>query len=230
MNQFRAYIEKQTTPANPGAPVGTPDNPSNQVLTVANLVTISRIVLTLVFLLLFVNHANRYVCLAIYAIAAITDFLDGQIARRTQTVSWFGKLLDPVMDRILLFTGVIGLCVREELPVWIVCVIIGRDVILALGALALQNYQRRPINVVFIGKVATALLLTGFSWLLLGAPVLPGFDWVHVSWLPLLNATAACPGMLLVYAGTVCSVITGAIYIAEGAVIRRRVLAQKREG
>ena len=44
-------------------------------------------------------------------VAAITDFLDGQIARRTNTVSWVGKIMDPIMDRLLLFTGVLGLVV-----------------------------------------------------------------------------------------------------------------------
>jgi cardiolipin synthase len=217
---IKTYLEDKINAEDLSAPVGSSNNPSDKIWTLANVVTMARIALTILFLVLFVNNANRILCLVIYAVAAVTDFLDGQIARRTQTVSWFGKLLDPAVDRILLFTGVLGLCIRGELPVWIPVVIIGRDVWLALGATRLTHYRRRPVDVLFIGKVATALLLTGFSWLLLGSPVVDGFGWTHVSWLPLFNDDPACVGMLVVYAGVICSVITGLLYTLEGVQIK----------
>ena len=64
--------------------------------------------LTFAFLYLFITGSNRMLALVLYAVAASTDFLDGQVARRTQTVSWVGKIMDPIMDRVLLFTGVLG--------------------------------------------------------------------------------------------------------------------------
>lgn len=214
------YLEEKIHAADPSAPVGTSNNPSHRVLTLANAITVARIALTIVFIVLFTGGFNRIACLVIYAVAASTDFLDGQIARRTQTVSWFGKLLDPAVDRFLLFTGVLGLCIVGDLPVWIPVLLIGRDVVLAIGMALLQRYRRRPVDVLYIGKVATALLLFGFSWLLLGLPLVDGLGIVDVSWLPLLNHQAACPAILLVYAGTVCSMITGALYVIEGFQIR----------
>jgi len=98
------------------APIGSSENPSNRIFTLANIVTFCRLALTIAFLVTFVNHTGRSLALACYAIAATTDFLDGQIARRTQTVSWLGKVMDPVMDRLLLFTGVLGLIITGELP------------------------------------------------------------------------------------------------------------------
>ena len=89
-------------------PVGTPNNPSHKLLTVANVITFCRLFLTIAFLVVFVQRTNRYLALSFYVIAAVTDFLDGQVARRTQTVSWLGKIMDPLMDRILLFTGVLS--------------------------------------------------------------------------------------------------------------------------
>ena len=74
---------------------------------------------------------NRVVAIVIYAIAASTDWMDGQIARMTKTVSWLGKVMDPICDRALLFTGVLGLVVRGELPIWVCVLIIGRDIYLA---------------------------------------------------------------------------------------------------
>ena len=205
----------------PGVPLGTPENPNYKVFTIANVITFMRLILTLVFLYLFVTDANRYVALAIYATAASTDWLDGQIARATQTVSWYGKLLDPLCDRFLLFTGVIGLAYVGELPLWIPILLIGRDIYLGIGSKLLQAYRRRPVDVVYIGKVATAFLLFGFSWLLLGVPVVSGFGVSQASWLPLLNGQSACIGLLFVYVGCVCSVITAIVYTIEGVRIAK---------
>lgn len=212
------------------APVGTPDNPSHQIFTVANVITACRFVLTVVFLVLFVNGGNRYVALSCYAIAAITDFLDGQVARRTQTVSWLGKVMDPIMDRVLLFTGVLGLMVTGELPVWVAVFVIGRDVYLAIGAAILQRYRRRPVDVVYIGKVTTALLMAGFVDLLVGIPKVDGLGLVNVSWLPGLNGTSAAFGIFFVYVGIVCSTITAVIYTREGLAIRRHALEVRAGG
>ncbi len=200
----------------PDIPLGTPDNPNYQVFTIANVITFMRLILTVVFLYLFVTDSNRYIALAIYATAASTDWLDGQIARATQTVSWYGKLLDPLCDRFLLFTGVVGLAYRGELPLWIPILLIGRDMYLAAGSKVLQKYRRRPLDVVYIGKVATAFLLFGFTWMLLGVPAFSGFGWVNASWLPLLNAQAGCVGILFVYVGCICSVATACVYTYQG--------------
>ena len=152
--------------------------------------------------------------------AAVTDFLDGQIARRTQTVSWLGKIMDPVMDRILLFTGVLGLLFNDELPLWVPVFVIGRDVYLAIGGAVLQRYRKRPVDVVYIGKIATALLMFGFCDLLLGAPVVSGLGLVGASWLPGLNAESAAVGIFFVYAGCACSFATACVYTKKGLEVR----------
>lgn len=199
--------------------IGTSEYPSNQVFTISNFITFLRLVLTFVFLYLFVTDFNRYVALVIYAVAASTDWLDGQIARRTQTVSWLGKLLDPVVDRALLFTGVVGLVWRGELPVWICAVIILRDVYLALGNAIVRRFHKRPIDVVYTGKAATALLMTGFSFMLLGLPLVAGPALLPDAgaWLPGLDGTAQPLGIYLVYLGVAFSLLTAVIYTLKGA-------------
>ena len=186
-------------------PVGSSQNPSTKILTVANVITFCRLALTLVFLALFIRHEHRVAALACYAVAAVTDFLDGQIARRTQTVSWLGKIMDPVMDRILLFTGVLGLLFNDYL---------------AIGGAVLQRYRKRPVDVVYIGKIATALLMFGFCDLLLGAPVVSGLGLVGASWLPGLNAESAAVGIFFVYAGCACSFATACVYTKKGLEVR----------
>lgn len=210
-------------------PVGTPNNPCTRIFTVANVITFCRLLLTLAFLYLFVTHGNRAVALTCYVVAAVTDFLDGQVARRTQTVSWVGKIMDPIMDRVLLFTGVLGLVITGELPLWVAVFVIGRDAYLAVGTQVLQRYRRRPVDVIFIGKVATALLMSGFCDLLLGLPVVPGLGLVNVSWLPGLNGNAATLGIFLVYVGVICSTITACKYTREGLAIRKYAVENKSE-
>ena len=186
---------------------------------VANVITFCRLILTIIFLVLFSTGGNRWVALGCYVTAAVTDFLDGQIARRTQTVSWLGKIMDPIMDRVLLITGVLGLLIIGELPLWIPLFVIGRDVYLTLGALAVRKFRRRPIDVVFVGKTATAFLMTGFSLLLLGIPVVSGLGLVNVSWLPGLNSESSALGIFFVYIGIVFSAITAVVYTGEAAKI-----------
>lgn len=198
------------------APLGTPDNPNSDIFTLANFVTLCRFALTAAFLYLFVNHADRSVALALYAIAAVTDFLDGWIARSTQTVSWLGKIMDPIMDRFLLFTGVLGLVARGDVPVWIAWFVLGRDALLLAGSIALQHFRRRPVDVAFIGKVTTALLMIGFCFCLLDQPQIAGLGLVSESWLPVLNHQGGALGLLFVYAGVICSACTAILYYIQG--------------
>ncbi len=201
------------------APLGTPENPSSAIFTLANAITFGRFILTISFLYLFTHHADRYLALALYATAAVTDFVDGWVARSTQTVSWLGKIMDPIMDRLLLFTGVLALFVRGEVPTWVAAFVLGRDALLMIGSLMLQRYRRRPIDVSLIGKVTTALLMTGFSLCLLNLPQIAGLGLVDVSWLPVLNDQAGALGLLFVYAGCLCSAVTAVLYYIEGLTI-----------
>ena len=203
------------------SPVGTSDNPSSQVFTIANVITFCRLGLTLAFLALFAGGHQRTAALVCYVVAATTDFLDGQVARRTQTVSWLGKIMDPIMDRVLLFTGVLGLLIVGELPLWVPVFVIGRDVYLAIGGLILQHFRRRPIDVVYVGKAATALLMFGFCDLLLGLPVVDGLGLVSAAWLPGLNSQASALGIFFVYAGIVCSIVTAIVYTFKGVQVIR---------
>lgn len=209
------------------APLGTMENPSNQIFTPANVITFTRFILTSLFLVLFVRGDNRILALVLYAVGASTDFLDGLVARATNTVSWVGKLMDPIMDRFLLFTGVLGLMITGELPVWIAVLVVGRDVYLFFGALYLQRFEKRPVDVVFIGKAATALLMFGFSLMLLGLPQVQGLGLVDWLWLPGFNSETVCGGIFVIYLGLVFSVATGIVYTFKGLRIRKNALAQQ---
>ncbi len=209
------------------APPGTPENPSDKVLTLANFITICRFLLTIAFLVLFVQKTNRTLALTFYTIAAISDFLDGWVARSTNTVSWFGKVSDPIMDRVLLFVGVLGLVIVGDLPLWVAIFVIGRDIVLLGGNIYLRQFWKRPVDVIYIGKLSTALFMTGFCFLLLDLVHVTGPTILPVSWLPGFNGKPASIGIYMVYIAVILSTITAVIYYKQGFAIKDRVLAER---
>ena len=111
----------------PVAPLPVP------VLNIANALTVSRLLLVPVFLLaLFadggINTGWRWVALAIFAIASITDHVDGNIARSRNLVTDFGKIADPIADKALTGSALIGLSALGQLPWWVTIVIAVREV------------------------------------------------------------------------------------------------------
>ena len=219
-----AYAQMEGTT---NAPIGTSENPSDKILTLANFITVCRFVLTMAFLVLFVRQEHRTLALTFYTVAAITDYLDGWIARATQTVSWPGKVMDPIMDRVLLFTGVLGLVATRELPWWVAVFVIGRDLVLLGGNIYLRKFWKRPVDVLPIGKAATAVFMTGFCFLLLDIVQVVGPTILPVSWLPGFNGQSSSIGIYMVYVAIVLSTITAVIYYRNGFAIRDEILAQQ---
>jgi phosphatidylglycerophosphate synthase len=143
------------------------------VLTVPNLVSTSRVVLALGFLAMDAVPVR----LALIAVASLTDFLDGWIARRTKVVSRFGALIDPVADRFFVLCVVIAYVMGEQLTVWQAVAIFFRDIMSLIGWFTARNVSwLRPIRFRArpLGKLVTALqLLTFIAVLLAPATVDP---------------------------------------------------------
>lgn len=88
------------------------------------------------FLVLFLltgwgGEANRYISVAIFVIASITDWFDGYLARKNHLVTNFGKFMDPLADKLLVCSAMICLIELDRLPAWIVIVIIAREFIIS---------------------------------------------------------------------------------------------------
>lgn len=161
---------------------------------------------------------NGYDLLAtfMFALAAGTDWIDGQLARRTNCVSKLGQLLDPAVDRVLMICGVIGLMLVGRLPIWIVFVVLGRDLMLLVGgAYLLKRYHER-VAVIYPGKVATTFLFVGFAGLLLNMPLIGGLGWFEASWLPGFGSEACSWSIWFVYAGLLIGLLTTLYYVLAG--------------
>jgi cardiolipin synthase len=141
---------------------------SDRILTVPNILSFLRLALVPVFLVLLVEGEDL-AALAVLALSGFTDFLDGYLARRLNQVSKLGQLLDPAADRLYILAALLGLGWRDLIPLWLVVVIIARDVMLiALAAwLAKIGHGAFPVN--WVGKWATACLFVGLPLLMLAA-------------------------------------------------------------
>ena len=188
---------------------------SNKIFTLPNLLSFIRLCMIPAFLILLLNGYNL-IATIVFAIAASTDWIDGQVARRTNSVSKLGQLLDPFVDRFLMISGVVGLLLVGRLPVWFVLVVVLRDVFMLAGGSYLLTRWKVRVPVIYAGKVATTLLYVGFAGVLLNMPLFEGLGLVSVSWLPGFSYDVYSWGFWFVYAGLIMLIGTTTYYVIKG--------------
>lgn len=113
----------------------------------------------------------------IFALAAVTDWLDGFLARKWEQTSAFGAFLDPVADKLIVAAALILLVELDRTQAWLAMVIIGREItISALREWMAQVGERRSVAVAYIGKLKTAAQMVAILLLLYWQPIVPGID------------------------------------------------------
>jgi cardiolipin synthase (CMP-forming) len=154
-----------------GARAGADETVHDRVLTVPNAITVVRLLGLPVFAWLLLGADRPAAALVTLLAVAGTDWLDGYVARRFDQVSRIGKLIDPLVDRVVLAAAAITLAVAGIVPWLVLGAILFRDLAVLVGALALFG-QVQPMPVTRLGKVSTACLLAGLPAFLVGA-----LDW-----------------------------------------------------
>ena len=137
-----------------------------------------------------------------FAVAAITDRIDGDIARKRHIVTDFGKLADPIADKALAGAALIGLSVLGDLPWWITIVMLGREV--GVTVLRFWVIRHGVIPASRGGKVKTLLQAVA-----IGLYVLPLSGWLHDV------------ATVIMYAAVVMALVTGVDYVARAVRLRR---------
>lgn len=133
-----------------------------------NKITLSRMLLIPLFIVLFYTISppdKRWILAGLFVIMALSDTLDGQIARRTHTITRMGALLDPIADKLLALT-VIMFYVGNGIPAWMAFLLVGRDVVL----LALRSFAteyRITVAVSIWGKLKTTVEMVAFALIIL---------------------------------------------------------------
>jgi CDP-diacylglycerol--glycerol-3-phosphate 3-phosphatidyltransferase len=142
-------------------------------------------------------------------VSGATDWADGKLARALGQSSRLGALLDPAADRLYIVATLIAFVLRDVVPLWLVAVLVGRELVLGLALLVLRAHGYPPLQVHYLGKAATFILLYAFPLLLLAdgdGPI----------------ATVAAPvAWALTVWGSALYVLAGVFYVVQVAVLVR---------
>jgi len=162
-------------------PEGPPaEEGSSAILTLPNVVTLVRLALIPVFVWLLFGAHKTIAAASVLAFVGITDWVDGQLARRLHQVSELGKILDPVADRVLMITAVISTAVVGAVPWWFAGLSLAREVLISAATLLLAGLGAKRIDVLFVGKAGTFALMVSYPLFLLGHGTTSWQAWVRV--------------------------------------------------
>jgi CDP-diacylglycerol--glycerol-3-phosphate 3-phosphatidyltransferase len=187
-------------------------------MTTANKITVARILMIPAFVTMAIYYGQsiqrgealewqRFTAIAIFLIAAVSDGLDGYIARRYKQRSALGAILDPIADKGLLLSGIITLSISNwsevdpeygRFPAWFPVLVITRDAVILVGAIILHLLigDKMRVKPVWTGKVATVCQMCAIGWVML-----------QLRFLPLLFVVAV--------AG-IFTLVSGIVYVMDG--------------
>ena len=153
-----------------------------------NAITVARIPLAVVFFVLLLVGGTygladltvRWIAAVLFIVAISTDWVDGYLARRYDIVSDFGKLWDPIADKLLTGAGFVGLAILGEVSWWIVAVILGREWGITIHRLVVAS--EHVVAAAWMGKIKTAFQGVALGWALLPLHVFIGLGpWTVVT-------------------------------------------------
>jgi CDP-diacylglycerol---glycerol-3-phosphate 3-phosphatidyltransferase len=193
-------------------PIAAPPDPVS-AWNLANALTVFRLALVPVFLVaLFwgTGHEDgwRVIAWVVFAVASVTDRIDGEVARKRNLVTEFGKLADPIADKALIGAALIGLSLLHDLPWWVTVVILVRE----LGVTGLRFWVIRHgvLAASRGGKLKTLLQAVA-----IGLFVLPEWGWLRdIAWVVMIAAI-------------VVALVTGLDYVGRAVKLRRTALAAR---
>jgi CDP-diacylglycerol--glycerol-3-phosphate 3-phosphatidyltransferase len=178
---------------------------------IANALTVFRLLLVPVFLVaLFwgTGHETgwRIMAWVVFAVASVTDRIDGEIARKRNLVTEFGKLADPIADKALVGAALIGLSLLQDLPWWVTVVILVREV--GVTVLRFWVIRHGVLAASRGGKLKTLLQSVA-----IGLFVLPEWGWLRdIAWVVMIAAI-------------VVALVTGFDYVGRAVRLRRSALS-----
>lgn len=137
------------------------------MLTIPNALTFLRFLGIPLFTYLALSKHSDGLALITLMVGGATDYFDGKLARALNQESKFGEIADPTIDRLYIAATLIVLYIRDAIPLWLIVILVARDLFMAAVALVLQLKGFEPLKVTYLGKAATFNLLYSFPFLLL---------------------------------------------------------------
>ncbi len=135
----------------------------------SNFLTLSRIFLTPLFVVIILTkfEGKEIFGLIVFLLASATDWFDGYIARKRNTITTLGTILDPIADKLLISSAFISLVELKVVPAWIAVIIIGREIaVTGLRSIVALNGKTMPAS--NLGKIKMLLEIITISFLILG--------------------------------------------------------------
>ena len=177
----------------------------------ANRLTVSRLGLTILFML-SLNSNWRFAhttALILFVVASVTDFVDGEIARRYEFVTNFGKLMDPLVDKIMIAAAFISLVPLKAIPAWAATIVVARDfLITGLRLLASSKGEVLPSESLGKHKTSWQIITVVFFLVLLAVRELDYVDGGSIWWMRTWNQG----GAILVWITVVLTLYSGLGY------------------
>lgn len=179
----------------------------NGLVNLPNALTLLRLLLVPVFAAVyFLLPERRWIALVIYLSAALTDLLDGYLARRLNQITWFGKLFDPAADKLMCVMMLYCLAATGRIPWWVLVVVFLKEAYMGLGAFLMYSRSFVVKSDIF-GKVSTFMFVLAtalvFPWhgsarltsigrmLIIGAAAFSVAAAAHYTWMALRHANDA---------------------------------------
>jgi CDP-diacylglycerol--glycerol-3-phosphate 3-phosphatidyltransferase len=201
-------------PGGPVEPVVTDRNElPDRVWTIPNALSVLRLLGVPLFLWLLLGPEADGWAVAVLMVSGVTDWADGKLARVLGQSSRLGALLDPAADRLYIVATLVAFVLRDVVPLWVVAVLVGRELVLGVMLLLLRRYGYPPLQVHYLGKAATFILLYAFPLLLIADGEGPLVAVVQ----PVAWALTIWGGVLYVLAGLFYVVQVAGIVRAERA-------------
>jgi cardiolipin synthase len=148
-----------------------PNVASDRIWTIPNVISFIRLLGVPVFLYLLLGPQHDVAAVIVLTVGGTTDWVDGYVARRMNSVSRLGELLDPFADRLYILATLVGFTLRGIVPWWLTAALLLREAVLAVVLLVLRRHGYGPPPVHYVGKTGTFVLLGAFPVLLLAAAV-----------------------------------------------------------
>ena len=182
----------------------------NQIMNLPNILTMMRIatIPLLAVLLMSPSRSAGFWAAAVFAIASITDWLDGYLARRMGIVTVFGKFLDPIADKLIVMAVLIMILPFDRVPAWMVLVILGREIIIT-GLRGIASTEGIVIQASDLGKFKTIFQLVA----LIGLTLHYNYNWFFGIPHPLLTVDMHNVGMFFLWIATILTIWSGVDYL-----------------
>jgi len=191
-----------------------------------NKLTISRILLSFAFLAFLFAHGVAYKALALvtFVVASLTDLLDGYLAKRTNQMTDFGRLMDPIADKVLVLSAFVSFVEMRIIPAWMVVIIIFREA--AITGLRLFALSRgRVIPADGGGKHKTVWQMVAIVVTLVYIVVREAGERHAIGWTPAMDGAFRNAILAVMYVAVALTLASGVVYLVKN----RRVYTNEKK-